>query len=185
MCCTFRPLLHLGLFFIASWRVWTPFQRLIVVLKLDTAVSHTGNQEGRQPYILSELWKKHFLLKCSKVQLLKTSHVKAVLRDAMCLMLCWVKASYSWVTQRKRSHNDLWREITFTKISSGLKEIKQRYYLTEAEFPSHAESTSSRDGVAAPGSYTLLMAISWTWGPKDRLPPATFCSMRLQCYRNW
>lgn len=149
MCCTFSPPLHLSLFFIASWRVWTPFQRLIVVLKLDTAVSHTGNQEGRQPYILSELWKKHFLLKCSKVQLLKTSHVKAVPRDeqpdAICLME--FKASYSWVTQRKEncSHHDLWREITFTKISSGLKEIKQHYYFTEAEFPSHAESTNSTE----------------------------------------
>lgn len=181
MCCTFRPLLHLGLFFIASWRVWTPFQRLIVVLKLDTAVSHTGNQEGRQPYILSELWKKHFLLKCSKVQLLKTSHVKAALRDeqpdAMCLMQ--FKAPYSWVTQRK--------ENVLTMIFGGkLHSPKPTLLLYWGRVSiTRRVNKQHRDGVAAPGSYTLLMAISWTWGPKDRLPPATFCLMRLQCYWNW
>lgn len=120
-----------------------------MVLKLDTAVSHTGNQEGRQPYILSELWKKHFLLKRSKVQLLKTSHVKALLKDeqpdAICLME--FKVSYSGVTQRKENVLTMifGREITFTNISSELKEIKQRYYFTEAEFLSHAESTSSTE----------------------------------------
>lgn len=114
------------------------------------------------------------------------SHMKAVVR-------CWGTRYYTVWWNLKSNMADvsvLKKQNAITMIFGG-KLHSQNVQVNKRKLQSdmislrpsfHHRHSSTTIKISTQELYTLVMAISWPWGPKDCLPTCIFCSLLLWCY---